>query len=188
MFCSYVEELRNSLVDAYFRTRNVWVMQLSDKRCIMTGIQPLVILRNETGQFIGINPQLCKLLSSGWTGPFIVAEKVSVVDYRIRLHPDGSSKVVHVNQLILDPCHQDSTNWIRDELAPKIMDDKGTDPALTVGTSIVCQTSDTDYIVVSNDKADPTIIVVGVSDKKASPVVSFIIYISRVIQSWRHRE
>ncbi len=104
-------------------------------------------------------------LSSGWTGLFVVAE-VSVVDYRIQRTPEWSSKVVYVDQLILDPCHQDRTNWVRDELARKV-DDKvvnvGTDlirpPHTTVGVSIACQTSDTDPIVISNDKATPTIIV-----------------------------
>ncbi len=42
-------------------------------------------------------PTLC----SGWTGPYVVIEKVSVIDYRIQL--TGPSKVVHVDQLILDP-------------------------------------------------------------------------------------
>ncbi len=32
--------------------------------------------------------------------------------------------VVDVDQLILDPCHQEMTNWIRDKLAHKIVDDK----------------------------------------------------------------
>ncbi len=58
-------------------------------------------------------------LSSGWTFPFVVAEKVSVVDYRIKLCPDGSSKVVHVDELILYLCHQERTNWITEELAHK---------------------------------------------------------------------
>ncbi len=104
-------------------------------------------------------------LSSGWTGPFVVTEKVSVVDYRIQLRPDGSSKGVHVDQLILDPCHQERTNWIRDELARKMDDlvvDVGTDPIrpqqTTVGVSIACQTSDTDPVVFSNNKVTPTII------------------------------
>ncbi len=59
-------------------------------------------------------------LYSGWTGPFVVTEKGSVVDCRIQLHPEGPSKVVHVDQLILDPCHQDRANWIRDKLARKL--------------------------------------------------------------------
>ncbi len=59
-------------------------------------------------------------LSNGWTGPFIVIEKVSIINYRNQLNPTGPSKVVHFDQLILDPCHQDRANWIRDELARQI--------------------------------------------------------------------
>ncbi len=128
--------------------------------------------------------------SSGWTGPFIVTEKVSIVDYRIQLRPNGSSKVVHVDQLILDPCHQERTNWIRDELASKIDDlmvEVGRDPLrpqqTTVGVSIACQTSDTDPIVISNNKVTPTIIACRSSRRKGSPVILFIIYRSRTSQS-----
>ncbi len=42
-------------------------------------------------------PTAMQTLSSGWKGPFVVTEKVSVVDFRIQLHPDGSSKVVHLD-------------------------------------------------------------------------------------------
>ncbi len=62
-------------------------------------------------------PTAMQTLSSGWYGPFVVTEKVSVVDYRIQMNPTGPSKVVHVDQLILDPYHQDRANWVRDELA-----------------------------------------------------------------------
>ncbi len=75
--------------------------------------------------------------------------------------------MVHFDQLILDPCHQDRANWVRDELAHQIDEwviDVGTDPIvsqqMTVGVSLACQTSDTD------------------------PIVSSIIYRSRVSQSW----
>ncbi len=74
--------------------------------------------------------------------------------------------MVHVDQLILDPCHQNTANWIRDELACQIDErviDKGTDQIesqqTTVGVSIACQTSDIDPIVVSYYKLAPTIIV-----------------------------
>ncbi len=56
-------------------------------------------------------------LCSGWTGPFVVTEKISLVDYKIQLNPTGPSKVENVDQLILDPCDQDRVNWVRDELA-----------------------------------------------------------------------
>ncbi len=53
-------------------------------------------------------------LSSCWTGPYVAIEKVSVIDYRIQLNPTGPSKGVHVDQFILDPCHQDRANLVRD--------------------------------------------------------------------------
>ncbi len=55
---------------------------------------------------------------------------------------------------------------IENELAHQIDErviDEGTDPIVsqqtTVGVSIACQTSDTDPIVISNDKVAPTIII-----------------------------
>ncbi len=43
-------------------------------------------------------PSSIQSVSSGWTGPFVATEKVSVVDYRIQMDPTGTSKVVHVDQ------------------------------------------------------------------------------------------
>ncbi len=81
---------------------------------------------------------------------------MSVVNYRIQLNPTGSSKVVHVDQLILNPCNQDRANWVRDGIDRKIDErviDVGTDPIvsqqITVGVSIEYQTSDRDPIIVS---------------------------------------
>ncbi len=69
-------------------------------------------------------PTVMQTSSSDWNGPFIMDEKVSVVDYRIQLHPDGFLKVIHVDQLILDHCDRERTNWIRNEPAHKTEDDK----------------------------------------------------------------
>ncbi len=81
-----------------------------------------------------------------------------------------------MDQLILDPCHQDRANYIREGHACKIDErviDMGTDPIrpqrTTVGVSIACQTSDSDPIVVSNDKAAPTIIIRKSSRRKKKP-------------------
>ncbi len=121
-------------------------------------------------------PTAMQTLSSGWTGPFVVTEKVSVVDYRIQMNPTGPSKVVHVYQLILDPCHQDIANWVRDKLARRIEErviDVGTDPiesrTTTVGVNIACEISDTDPIVVANDNIDPTSTVRRSSRPKRKP-------------------
>ncbi len=66
-------------------------------------------------------PTAMQTLSSDWTGPFVVTEKVSLVDYRVLLNPTGPSKVVHVDQLILDHCHQDRASLIRDELDERLI-------------------------------------------------------------------
>ncbi len=91
--------------------------------------------------------------------------------------------MAHVNQLILDPCHQDRANWVRDELAHHIEErviDVGTDPIVsqktTAGVSIVCQTSYTDPIVVANDKIAPMITVHRSSRQKRKPS-RFIYYL-----------
>ncbi len=121
-------------------------------------------------------PTAMQTLSSGWTDAYVLIEKLSVFDYKIQLNPTGYSKVVHVDQLILDPCHQDRANWVKDNLACQIDEtviDVSTDLIVSqqtkVGVSIACQTSDTDPIVVSNDKVDPTIIVRRSSRQKRKP-------------------
>ncbi len=91
--------------------------------------------------------------------------------------------MVHVDQLIRDPCHQDRANWVRDGLAHQIDErviDVGTDlivsQQMTLGVSIVCQTSDTDPIIVSNDKVAPMIIVHRSLRRKRKPQ-GFIYYL-----------
>ncbi len=37
-------------------------------------------------------PKSLQTLSSGWTGPFIMVEKVTPVDYTIQFPPDGKRK------------------------------------------------------------------------------------------------
>ncbi len=81
-------------------------------------------------------PTAMQTLSSGWTGPFVVTDKVSVVDYRIQLHPVRSSKVVHVDQLFLDPCYQERTNWIRGEMVVNAGTDLIRPQQITVDVSI----------------------------------------------------
>ncbi len=61
---------------------NVWEMLPSGRRFIMTEIQPHVILRRDWVIYWHKTTAM-QTLSSSWTGPFIVTEKVSIVDYRI---------------------------------------------------------------------------------------------------------
>ncbi len=145
-YCNYVEDLRNTLINAYFRTR-ICLGEVANR-------QKMYYDRDTTprhfkkGDWIIYwhKPTAMQTLSSGWTGPVVVTEKVSVVVYRIQMNPTGPSKVVRVDQLILDPCHQDRANWVRDELARRIEErviDVGTDPiesrTTTVGVSIACK-------------------------------------------------
>ncbi len=153
---------------------HVWVKQPTGKRCIMTGILYLVIYWHK--------PTAMQTLSSGWTGPFVVTEKVSVVDYRIQMNPTRPSRVVQVDQLIIDPCHQDRANWVRDELPRHIEElviNVGTDPIesqmMKVGVSIACQTTDTDPIVVVNDNIAPTSIGRKSSRPKRKPSHFFLL-------------
>ncbi len=119
------------LVDAYFRTRKC--LEDAAVRQKMYYDRDTTPRHFRKGDWVIYwhKPTAMLTLSSGWTVPFVVTEKVSVVNYRIQLRPDGPSKVVHVDQLILDPCHQDRANWIRDELACNVDDrvvNVGTDP------------------------------------------------------------
>ncbi len=117
-------------------------------------------------------------LSSGWTGAFVVTEKVSVVDYIVKLNPEGSSKVVHVDQLWLDRSNQDRTNWVRDEL-DRVNDvnnvvDRGTSPSptkkVTMSVSISCQTNDIELIVARSRKNTHKIAVHKSERRKGKPI------------------
>ncbi len=150
-YCVYIEDLKNNLVNIFSKARQC----LGDaaRRQKMYYDRDTAPRHFKKGDWVIYwhKPTAMQTLSSGWTGPFVVTEKVSVVDYRIQLNPEGSSKVVHVNQLWLDTCQQDRTNWVRDELANlkdmNNMVDRGTSPNPTetvmVGVSIVCQRSST---------------------------------------------
>ncbi len=168
-YCNYVEDLRNSLIDAYFRTRTC-LGEAANRQ------QMYYDKKKEDWVIYWHKPTAMQTLSSGWTGPFVVTEKASVVDYSIQMNPTGPSKVVHVDQLILDPCHQHRANWVREELARHIEEwviDVGTDPIesrmTTVGVSIACQISDTDPIVDANDNIAPMSTVRRSSRPKKKP-------------------
>ncbi len=109
-YCSYVENLRNSMVNAYFRTRKG--LDNAATRQKMYYDRDTARHHFKKGDWVIYWHKLTAMqtLSSGWTGPYVVSENVSVVDYRIQLNPTGSSKVVYVDQLIIDPCHQDRAN------------------------------------------------------------------------------
>ncbi len=171
-YCNYVEDLRNLMVDAYFKTRTCLGNRANRQKMYYDRETTPHHFKKGDWVIYWHKPTAMQTLSSGWTGPFVVTEKVSVVDYRIQLNPIGPSKVVHVDQLIRNPCHQDRANWVRDELDRQIDEkviDVGTDP-------IISQTSDTDPIVVSNDKV-ATIIIVHRSLRRKRKPHRFIYYL-----------
>ncbi len=77
----------------------VWVMQLTDKKMYYDRATTHRHFMKEDWVIYWHKPTAMQTLSNGWTSPFVVTEKVSVVDYRIQLNPTGPSKVVHVDQL-----------------------------------------------------------------------------------------
>ncbi len=158
-YCGYVETLQNLMVDVYFRTRKCLGDAATRQKMYYDRDTAPQHFKKGDWVIYWHKPTAMQTLSSGWSGPYVVTEKVSVGDYRVQLNPTGSSKVVHVDQLIIDPCHQDRANWVRDELAHQIDErviDVDTDHIMsqqtTVGVSIACQTSDIDTIVISNYK------------------------------------
>ncbi len=73
------------------------------------------------GFFYWNKPKSLQTLSSGWTGPFVVVEKVTPVDYTIQFAPNGKKKTVHCDELQMDPCDQDRPNWVKDELGRRLI-------------------------------------------------------------------
>ncbi len=108
------------MLDAYFRTKKCLGDAATRQKMYYDTDTTPCHFKNEDWVIYWHKPNAMQTLSSDWTSPFVVIEKVSVVNYRIQLNPTGLSKVVHVDQLILDPCHQDRPNWVRDELGHQI--------------------------------------------------------------------
>ncbi len=59
-YCSYVEDLRNSMVDAYFRTRTCLGDAANTQKMYYDRDTTLRHFKKETVSFIGINEPLCK--------------------------------------------------------------------------------------------------------------------------------
>ncbi len=100
------------MVDAYFRTRICLGDAANRQKKYYDRDTDPHHFKKQDFVIYWHKPIAMQTLSSGWTGPFIVTEKVFEVDCRIQLNLTGPSKVVHVEQLILDPCYQDRANWV----------------------------------------------------------------------------
>ncbi len=106
-YCVYLEDLRNNLVNAFFKARQCLGDAGRRQKIYYDRDTAPPHFKKDDWVIYWHKPTTMQTLSSGWADIFVVSEKVSVVDYRIQLNPEGSLKVVHVNQLCLDPCHQD---------------------------------------------------------------------------------
>ncbi len=85
--------------------------------------------------------------------------------------------MVHVDQLWLGPCHQDRTNWIRDEMAHRDEEnvanrrpDHLLPQFVIVGSSVACQTCDMEPIVTSDNNKTPKVTVRRSSRRKQRPI------------------
>ncbi len=105
-YCSYVEILRKSMLDPYLRTRTCLGNAGNRQKMYYDKDTTPSHFKKRDKVIYWHKPTAMQTLSNGWTGPFVVTEKFSVVDYLIQLNPKGPSKMVHVDQLILDPCHR----------------------------------------------------------------------------------
>ncbi len=82
-FCSYVGELRKLLVNAYFRTRKcLGDAAVRQKMYYERDTTPHHFKKGDLVIYWH-KPTAMQTLSIGWTSPFVVTQKVSVVDYRI---------------------------------------------------------------------------------------------------------
>jgi hypothetical protein len=53
-------------------------------------------------------------LTSGWTGPHVIVKKVGDSTYKIQSKPEGSTKVVNVDNLMPHVTREIVPNWILD--------------------------------------------------------------------------
>ncbi len=85
------------LIDPYFRTRTSLGEAANRQKMYYDRDTTPHHLKKGDWFIYWHKPTTMETLSSGWTGPFIVTEKVSVVDYRIQMNPTGPSKLAHID-------------------------------------------------------------------------------------------
>ncbi len=80
------------MIDAYFRTRTCLGEAASRQKMYYDrDTYPRHFKKGDCVIYLH-KPNTMQTLSSGWTGPFVVTEKVSVVDYSIQMNPTGLQK------------------------------------------------------------------------------------------------
>ncbi len=103
-FCEYVDKLRTNMVAAYVRARQIMGTAANRQRIYHDEDTATLFLKPGDWVLYWNKPRFQQTLSCGWTGPFIVVEKVSSVDYIIQFSPDGKKRTVHCDELQFDPC------------------------------------------------------------------------------------
>ncbi len=115
-FCEYVDKLRTNMVSAYVCACQTMGIAVNKQRCYHDKDTATCIFKPGNWVLYWNKPKSLQTLYSGWTGPFVVVEKVPPVDYTIQFAPDAKKKTVHYGELQLDPCDQDRPNWVKDKL------------------------------------------------------------------------
>jgi len=115
-YCAYVDWLRNTMINAYVVARQrMGIAAQSQKVRHDEDSAPRVF---KAGDWVWYyhKPTSNMTLSTGWTGPFVVVEQTSQVDYKIQRNPVSPEKTVHCDYLQPD-LTSGGSNWILDEIA-----------------------------------------------------------------------
>ncbi len=115
-FCEYVVKLRTNMVLVYVRAHQTMSIAANRQRIYHDEETATRFFKPGDCFFYWNKPKSLQTLSSGWTGPFVVVEKVTPIDYTIQFALDGRKNTVHCDELQMDPCDQNRPNWVKDEL------------------------------------------------------------------------
>jgi len=115
-YCEYVDWLRKAMVDSYVRAR--YIMGLAAERQKACHDEDTAPRHFKVGDWVlhYHKPSGAQTLNSGWTGPWVVVQKLSEVNYIIRQNRFDKEKVAHCDEMQPD-IYPNRGNWIRDELA-----------------------------------------------------------------------
>jgi len=116
-YCAYVDHLRTTMVDSYeIASECLKTAALRQKRMHDADTVPrqfkegdwVLFYRKQLGD---------RTLCSGWTGPHVVVKKLGDANYRLQTKPDGPTKIVHVDNLMIHKTMEDVPNWITERLS-----------------------------------------------------------------------
>ena len=115
-YCEYVDWLRKAMVDSYCRARIV--MGVAAERQKIRHDENTAPRHYKVGDWVLFWHKVAakQTLHSGWTGPWVVVEKLGPVDYWIRQNESDPGRVAHCDDLQTD-IYPERENWVRLELA-----------------------------------------------------------------------